>query len=190
MSENDLTFYNSFKMKTSVIIGVFHMLIGIIIKGCNAIYFDRKLDFIHEFIPQFLLLSCMFGYMDLMIIVKWTQDWESKEQYAPSIINKMIQLFLNFGDHANESELDLIYDQTYWNKFLLIIILITPPWILLAKPLILKQQHEALTKTKKENGGDFELKKVSHDRNQGEPCQVELTALQSEQDQRDDDEED
>ena len=51
MSENDLTFYNSFKMKTSVIIGVFHMLIGIIIKGCNAVYFDRKLDFIHEFIP-------------------------------------------------------------------------------------------------------------------------------------------
>ena len=58
------------------IIGVVHMLIGIVIKGCNAIYFDRKLDFLHEFIPQFLLLSCMFGYMDLLIIVKWAQDWE------------------------------------------------------------------------------------------------------------------
>ena len=41
MSENDLTFYNSFKMKTSVIYGVVHMLIGIVIKGMNALYFDR-----------------------------------------------------------------------------------------------------------------------------------------------------
>ena len=51
MSETDLTFYNSFKMKTSVIVGVAHMLIGVVIKGMNAIYFDRKLDFLHEFIP-------------------------------------------------------------------------------------------------------------------------------------------
>ena len=50
----------------------------------------------------------------------------------------MIQLFLNFGDHTDEKELDIIYDQVYWNKFLLFIILITPPWILFVKPLILK----------------------------------------------------
>lgn len=122
------------------------MLIGIVIKGFNALYFDRKLDFLHEFIPQFLLLSCMFGYMDLLIIVKWTSDWNQKEQYAPSIINKMIQLFLNFGDHADENELDLIYDQIYWNKLMLFVILITPPWILFVKPLILRQRHEDLTK--------------------------------------------
>ena len=77
----------------------------------------------------------------------------------------MIQLFLNFGEHANESELDLIYDQTYFNKLMLLVILITPPWILFAKPLILKQQHEALTQKKIDNGGDFELKKVSPTKN-------------------------
>lgn len=52
----------------------------------------------------------MFGYMDLLIVVKWTSDFNQKETYAPSIINKMIQLFLNFGNHADEKELDLFYD--------------------------------------------------------------------------------
>lgn len=139
MSETDLTFYNSFKMKTSVIVGVVHMLIGIVIKGMNAIYFDRKLDFMHEFIPQFLLLSSMFGYMDCMIIAKWTTDWSGRESQAPSIINKMIQLFLNFGEHTDERELDIFPDQVYLNKVLLLIIVVTPPWILFAKPLILKK---------------------------------------------------
>lgn len=99
MSTSDLTFYNSFKMKTSVIIGVVHMLIGILVKGSNAIYFERPIDFWHEFVPQFMLLTCMFGYMDLQIIAKWLTDWTGREQYSPSIINNMIQLFLNFGEH-------------------------------------------------------------------------------------------
>lgn len=110
MSENDLTVYNSFKMKTSVIIGVVHMLIGIGIKGLNCVYFDRKLDLYHEFIPMVLLLTCMFGYMDAMIIAKWTTDWSGREEYAPSIVNKMIQLFLNFGEHSDANEIDIFVD--------------------------------------------------------------------------------
>lgn len=38
-------------MKTSVIFGVAHMLMGIICKGCNALYFGKELDFKHEFVP-------------------------------------------------------------------------------------------------------------------------------------------
>ena len=47
----DITYFNSFKMKTSVIYGVAQMSLGIIIKGFNAKYFGRDLDFYHEFIP-------------------------------------------------------------------------------------------------------------------------------------------
>lgn len=43
---------------------------------------------------------------------------------------------------------------------MLLVIVVAPPWMLFAKPLILKQRHEALTKEKKQNGGDFELSKV------------------------------
>jgi V-type H+-transporting ATPase subunit a len=39
LSNNKLTFVNSVKMKMSVIFGVFHMSIGIIIKGLNTIKF-------------------------------------------------------------------------------------------------------------------------------------------------------
>ena len=39
VTNNRLTFVNSVKMKMSVIFGIFHMTIGIIIKGTNTLYF-------------------------------------------------------------------------------------------------------------------------------------------------------
>ena len=84
-------------MKTSVIFGVAHMVLGIVLKGANAIYFDRGLDFKHEFLPQLLMLICMFGYMDLLIIVKWNTDWSGNTARAPSIVSMMVGLFLNYG---------------------------------------------------------------------------------------------
>jgi len=50
-SENKITYVNSFKMKISVIIGVIHMIIGIILKGLNAIHFGQLLSFFFEFLP-------------------------------------------------------------------------------------------------------------------------------------------
>jgi V-type H+-transporting ATPase subunit a len=41
VSDNYLNFINSLKMKLSVILGVIHMILGILIKGSNAIYFVR-----------------------------------------------------------------------------------------------------------------------------------------------------
>ena len=50
-SENDIIFYNSFKMKAAVIMGVAQMSLGICMKGLNAWNFNKKLDFLHEFLP-------------------------------------------------------------------------------------------------------------------------------------------
>lgn len=95
----DIMFYNSFKMKISVIYGVAQMSLGIVIKGLNAKYFGRELDFYHEFIPMLVLLLALFGFMDFLIIQKWLTDWRGsgQEDKAPSIINVMIELFLNYG---------------------------------------------------------------------------------------------
>lgn len=51
LSENETIFINSFKMKFSVIVGVLHMLLGLILRGLNAIEFGNKLDLIFEAIP-------------------------------------------------------------------------------------------------------------------------------------------
>ena len=58
-------------MKFAVILGVLQMTIGIIVKGANCVYFKHYNELINEFIPQLLLMLFLFGYMDLLIIIKW-----------------------------------------------------------------------------------------------------------------------
>ncbi len=45
VAENNLNYINSLKMKISVIIGVVHMTLGVIIKATNSLYFKRKVEF-------------------------------------------------------------------------------------------------------------------------------------------------
>jgi V-type H+-transporting ATPase subunit a len=66
-------------MKLAVILGVLQMSLGVFMKGLNAIYFRNGLDFLHEFIPQILLLWVLFGYMDILIVLKWLTDYRGKE---------------------------------------------------------------------------------------------------------------
>jgi V-type H+-transporting ATPase subunit a len=84
-------------MKLSVIIGVVHMLFGIILKAFNSLYFKKWLDFIFEFIPQITFMTLLFGYMDFLIIFKWKVDWGYYSPVAPSIITTMINLPLGMG---------------------------------------------------------------------------------------------
>lgn len=44
------------------------MTLGIFLKGLNAIHFKRPWDVYHEAIPQALLLLCLFGFMDVLIV--------------------------------------------------------------------------------------------------------------------------
>jgi len=66
-----LNFTNSIKMKLSVIMGVLHMTIGVLIKGTNAIYFGRWPDLVTEVITGCIILLGLFGWMDLLIFAKW-----------------------------------------------------------------------------------------------------------------------
>jgi V-type H+-transporting ATPase subunit a len=47
------------------------MSLGIVMKGLNSLHFRNRLDFFFEFIPQFLLLFALFGWMDILILGKW-----------------------------------------------------------------------------------------------------------------------
>jgi V-type H+-transporting ATPase subunit a len=48
------------------------MSLGIFVKGLNSLNFRKPVDFAFEFLPQFILLIIMFGWMDLLVIKKWT----------------------------------------------------------------------------------------------------------------------
>lgn len=75
ISSNELLFFNSMKMKMSVILGITQMIFGVILKGTNALYFKSKLDFYTEFCPMIIFAVSLFGYMILLIFIKWGIDW-------------------------------------------------------------------------------------------------------------------
>ena len=66
-----LVVQNSMKMKISVIIAVMHMSMGICVKGLNALYFNQKIVFWTEVVTGLIILLCLFGWMDVLIIIKW-----------------------------------------------------------------------------------------------------------------------
>mmetsp|Transcript_20061 Transcript_20061/g.17153 ORF Transcript_20061/g.17153 Transcript_20061/m.17153 type:complete len:172 (+) Transcript_20061:1363-1878(+) len=73
--ENELAFMNSLKMKLAIILGVIHMTFGILLKGVNAIHFKSCIDFVFEFIPMITFMSLTFGYMVVLVFLKWSLPW-------------------------------------------------------------------------------------------------------------------
>lgn len=76
------------------------MSIAIFLKLINTIHFRSYLDLIFEWLPQQIFMFTTFGYMCILIIVKWTIPWDTPEfptSEAPSIIGQMIALPLKLG---------------------------------------------------------------------------------------------
>ena len=78
VASNELLFFNSFKMKLSVILGIAQMFMGTLLKGANALYFNEKLDFFFEFLPMIAFSCSLFVYMIILIVMKWSIDWNSR----------------------------------------------------------------------------------------------------------------
>ena len=57
----------------------------------------------------------------------------------------MIELFLNYGDQTNpDQELPVFYGQRWVNKLMLLIIVVTPPWMLFTKPYLIISEHNRI----------------------------------------------
>ena len=76
VSENELLFFNSMKMKMSVILGIIQMIFGVCLRGCNSILSKSYLDFTCEFMPMIIFAMSFFGYMVIIIFVKWSINWD------------------------------------------------------------------------------------------------------------------
>eukprot|EP00477_Mikrocytos_mackini_P000229 GAHX01000243.1.p1 GENE.GAHX01000243.1~~GAHX01000243.1.p1 ORF type:complete len:839 (+),score=161.11 GAHX01000243.1:63-2579(+) len=71
---DESTFNNSIKMKLSIIIGFFHMTLGMLLDCCNQYYFkDFKTLFLQS-IPQLTTFLFSFGYMVFLIYYKMFHD--------------------------------------------------------------------------------------------------------------------
>ena len=94
----------------SVIFGVFHMTIGILIKGLNTIYFGQKMKFWTEVFAGLVILLGLFGWMDSLIIAKFFKvpyidqcdqntiaTGDIMNEKLPSIISIMITTVFGFG---------------------------------------------------------------------------------------------
>lgn len=77
------------------------MIIGIICRGLNYLYFNQNFDFFIEFVPQIIFMTILFGYMAIMIFIKWSVNWpEIGVDKAPSIITLFMSMF-GLGANVN-----------------------------------------------------------------------------------------
>ena len=136
-SKSAITFVNSLKMKLSVIFAISQMSLGVLMKAFNASYFNSKIDFICEFIPQIILMLSLFGYMDLLIIIKWLTNYSGKESIAPSIINTMINIPLKGAYIEGQAFISDSETNETISLILLLIAVICVPIMLIPKPVIL-----------------------------------------------------
>jgi V-type H+-transporting ATPase subunit a len=85
VASNELLFFNSFKMKLSVILGIIQMFSGTMLKGANALFFGETLDFLFEFLPMVAFACSLFVYMVVLIFMKWSINWNSRMLSATCI---------------------------------------------------------------------------------------------------------
>lgn len=137
-TENKLEFYNSIKMKCAVIIGIIQMLLGVILSLFNHVYHNDKLHIYFRFIPEIVFLSATFGYMALLIVIKWCTAWTNTND-APSLLETMTNFFLAPGTVTTP----LYAGQTVVQVVLLLVAVTMVPLMLCVIPIVKKRENDA-----------------------------------------------
>jgi V-type H+-transporting ATPase subunit a len=137
-------------MKLSIVLGVCQMVLGITMSYKNATFHNRPLDVWHVFIPQMIFMNAIFGYLVIIILMKWAINWDSAacrldpNCIAPDLKTVLINMFMSPG--TVEPLGQLYTGQAFVQVVLLVAALVAVPWMLLPKPLILKARHDKKAK--------------------------------------------
>jgi len=170
-SSNMISYTNSLKMKMSIVIGVSQMMFGIWLKLFNNIYFGRMVEALVESVPEILFMGLTFGYMCVLIFLKWSINYPEHpdclsagcedviengyplKAAPPSIIMLMINMFKL---EPVEPRYALYPGQEAFQTQMLTIAVCSLPVLLFGKPLYLKMQMDAEASAK-EGAGYAEL---------------------------------
>merc|ERR1711936_1037055 len=127
-----------------------HMMFGVLMSLWNNKYFGKTVNIIHELLPQLIFLTCMFGYMALLMLHKWTAftaggfdgDVLTTERCAPSILITFINMVLFKPNEPDSPECEafMYMGQSGIQHLLVLVAVICVPWMLLVKPLINKNK--------------------------------------------------
>ncbi|KAL2892792.1 V-type proton ATPase subunit a2 [Bienertia sinuspersici] len=161
-SRSELPFLNSLKMKMSILLGVAQMNLGITLSYFNGKFFKNELNIWYQFVPQMVFLNSLFGYLSLLIIVKWCTGSKA------DLYHVLIYMFLSPTDDLGENQ--LFFGQKLLQLLLLFLALVSVPWMLFPKPFLLKKQHEerhqgrsyAIIDDDDDDTLDFEMENDSH----------------------------
>jgi V-type H+-transporting ATPase subunit a len=144
-AKNKITYTNSIKMKMSIIFGVLQMLFGVTLSLSNHMFFNDTLSIVCEFIPQVLFLLSIFGYLIILIFIKWLKYEAKISNCAPSLLIGLINMFMFRGkddDPKNPCNSFNIHDNEVVVQHLLVIVaVLCVPWMLLIKPLYLRYRN-------------------------------------------------
>ena len=137
---NKLDFYNSFKMKQAVILGVIHMTAGVVLGGLNYYREGDRLRMATMLVPELVFMAFTFGWMDFLIVVKWLRPGE-----APALLDTMTNFFLAPGvaPPAMVGKEPLIPGQYGIQLLLLLVALAAVPVLLLGVPLAVRRKMRA-----------------------------------------------
>ncbi|GFR41621.1 hypothetical protein Agub_g2347, partial [Astrephomene gubernaculifera] len=156
-TKTELPFLNSMKMKMSILLGVAHMNLGILMSLLNNNYFRDRLSTICEFVPQMIFLNGLFGYLSSLIVGKWVSG------STVDLYHVMIYMFLTPGNVTDgtggSANGKLFAGQAALQNLLLVAALIAVPWMLLPKPLVLKKRAEAAAKIR----GEYRRLEADHE---------------------------
>lgn len=160
MAKNKIIFLNSYKMKLSIIFGVFHMIFGVCMSIPNFVHFNKKSDILLQFVPQIVFLCCIFLWMVIMIFIKWIKYAADEDlpiklgtSCAPSVLIYFINMMLQKAQEAPDAgrrdpDHPELWCDAYMFDFqhtlqviLVVVALLMIPIMLFGKPIFFKMTH-------------------------------------------------
>ena len=133
-AENKMSFFNSYKMKVSIVFGVCQMALGISCSLLNCLHYQDRRSIWFGFVPEMTFFLAIFGYLVFMILRKWSVDWVGEAKRPPSLLNTLIAMFMSPGVYTEEDR--LYAGQEDVQLLLMLMAVVAVPFLLVPKPLL------------------------------------------------------